>query len=118
MDAEDSVVRELTALRSLIAGEVQDGRREGLDAFRATLRRLFDRFDLVQWPMLPKGDTPDGVVYQGGGPMIERDGQPPYLLIPYVRPEAIDEDSDEPVFPAMKRTALSLSDSGANAFTR
>jgi site-specific DNA recombinase len=119
MDAEDSVLRELTAIRSLVAGEVQDGRRDGLDAFRATLRRLFDRFDLVQWPMFPKGDTPQAaVIFQGDGAMIERDGQPPYLLIPYVRPEAIDEHSDEPVFPAMKRTALALSDSGADGLGR
>jgi len=119
MDAEDSVLRELTAIRSLVAGEVQDGRREGLDAFRAALRRLFDRFALVQWPMFPQGEHPQGaVIFQGDGAMIERDGHPPYLLIPYVRPEAIDEHSDEPVFPAMKRTALALSDSGADGLGR
>ena len=78
----------------------------------ATLRRLFDHFELLQWPSLGKGSETGSVVFQGEAPTVERGGQT-FLLIPYVHPEALNLDADE--FPALKRSALALSGNGDNA---
>jgi hypothetical protein len=108
---ESVVFRELAAIRSVIAGEAQTGSREGVDAFRVALRRLFERFELVAWPGF--GSNPnvgtEAVVWQHQTPVVERDGQP-LVLLPHVRPEAVDWESDQADFPALKRVALSLRD--------
>jgi hypothetical protein len=48
IDAEGAVVGELTAIRAMVAGQVKDGEHQGIDSFRAALRRLFERFELAQ----------------------------------------------------------------------
>lgn len=48
-DAEDEIVQQLAQLRAAVAGDVNDA--EGLQAVRAVLKRLFDRF--VFHPELP-----------------------------------------------------------------
>lgn len=90
LDAESVVLREMTALRAMIAGEAQQN-SGSVDAFRATLRRLFGRFELA-----PPGSfwrataSADGVLWVGRtAPSVEL-GDQTYTLIPYVRAEAID----------------------------
>jgi site-specific DNA recombinase len=47
-DAEAAMVKELAALRQLVAGEVQAGRDGKLEQLRSVLRRLFDYFELTK----------------------------------------------------------------------
>jgi Recombinase zinc beta ribbon domain len=106
-DVEGVVLNELTAMRSLIVGDAQAGSREGVDSFRVALRRLFDHFELVPWGTFPSSNK-DSVIWQGDTPLNIESHK--LALIPYVRPEAIDWDSDQPEFPALRRVALSLRD--------
>jgi hypothetical protein len=107
IDVESVVLRELTAIRSLVVGDVQSSSREGLDSLRVALRRLFERFELVPWGAFPAGGE-GSVIWQGDTPLnIEAEK---LVLIPRVRPEAIDWDSDQAEFPALRRVALSLRD--------
>jgi DNA invertase Pin-like site-specific DNA recombinase/cell division protein FtsB len=119
LDVESVVLRELAGIRSMIAGEAQSRSRDGVEAFRAALRRLFDRFELVAWPGVgAPASGADAVVWQGSEPpTVERNGQV-LVLMPYVRPDAIDWHSDEPAFPALKRAALTLSANNSNPLAR
>jgi DNA invertase Pin-like site-specific DNA recombinase len=112
-DAEAAMLEELTAIRTQIAGEVQAGSREGLESFRAALRRLFVSFELVS-PAKPFGtgrhdetvwiwtpQTESEVLTVGNG----------YVIEPQIRNEAVDLSVDaEPGagWPALRRVALAL----------
>jgi site-specific DNA recombinase len=104
LDAEDTVMRELTLIRAAVAGQVKDG-QAGVDAFRAALMRLFARFEVVRFPGLGVGGLDGTVVHQGGAPVVQQDGQP-LFLVPHVRAEAIDWTSPEPDFPALRRAVM------------
>lgn len=112
-DAEAAIVEELTAIRAQVAGQAQAGSREGLDSFRATLRRLFTGFELVS-PTKPFGTGAlDGTVWtpqaeEGTVTVTVGSG---YVLEPHIRPEALDLGPDADFSagsPAIRRVALSL----------
>lgn len=89
IDINSAVLAHLTALRASILGEARDGSAGGVEAFRAALRRLFVGFDLVRFPSLGGGDT-EGVIWPQDRAIHVAD----YVLIPRVRPEALDFDSE------------------------
>jgi hypothetical protein len=109
IDVEGIVLSELTAIRSLIVGDAQASSREGVDAFRVALRRLFDHFELIEWPGFggPPSQATDSIIYQGQAPVVERGGHS-LVLLPHVRREAVDWEGDQTEFPALRRVALSL----------
>jgi hypothetical protein len=109
IDVEGIVLSELTALRSLIVGDAQASSREGVDAFRMALRRLFDHFELIEWPGFggPPSEATDSIIYQGQAPVVERGGHC-LVLLPHVRREVADWEGDQTEFPALRRVALSL----------
>jgi DNA invertase Pin-like site-specific DNA recombinase len=115
-DAKAVMREELARLRQTIAGEAEAASREGLQAFRVALRRLFAGFELIpldgpphQW--FGTGQF-SGQVWQGDGPpAVAHDGAT-YALLPYVRDGAMKplRDTDPDEWPALQRVALSLSD--------
>ncbi|HEX3803638.1 MAG TPA: recombinase family protein, partial [Solirubrobacteraceae bacterium] len=86
LDAELEIAKRLTAIRQAIAGEVA-GNTADLDAYRATLRRLFTGFVLMspkarEAPLLPLARQ-EGRCWETWPDMI--DG---YALAPFVREDA------------------------------
>ncbi len=116
-DAEAAIAEELTAMRQMVAGRVQEGSRAGLDSFRATLKRLFAGFELAS-PTRPFGS---GDLSRQGDKWSSADSDEStlkaeggyHLLLPVVRAEAVDlgpsADYSEG-FPAVRRSALALRD--------
>jgi hypothetical protein len=89
------VLRQLAELRRVIAGEVANA--STLDAIRAALTRLFERFELhridseaVEHPGL-HGD----LLVPGG-----------YVIVPHVRPQVIEGHVLDGLVPVLRRTAL------------
>lgn len=133
IDAESAVLEGLTTLRAMIGGEVREGSRESVDAFRAVLTRLFARFELlpcrtregrVVAPVRLGVAPEDGSVGSPHPslnlePEQEKDGTSiQYVLYPHVRPEAIrDLWDDETQFPALRRAALALRAYNAEGLT-
>ncbi len=105
VDVESVLVREMTALRAMVAGEVQDASRRGVDALRSALRRLFDHFELIVWPGFGMSDEKNSIVWGGEIPTVEGEDVT-MVLLPHVRPDVIETDAAE--FPAMRRVALDL----------
>jgi hypothetical protein len=69
------------------------GSREGLDAFRTALRRLFTGFELIPPGTLGVGSDLGGVIWPQ-----DRDVRAAgYVLVPHVRPEALNLDADQPL---------------------
>jgi site-specific DNA recombinase len=114
LDAESVLLDELTALRALVVGEVRDGSRASLDAFRVALRRLFTDFELVPAFGWGADGRDDAVIWQGD-PL---DAPAGYDLRPHVRADAIDWNDEGPTFPALKRAALALGRSDAVGLQR
>lgn len=114
IDAESAVLEQIAALRAMVVGEVRAGGREGIDAFRAALRRLFSGFELL-----------GGVRPFGSGLHDEESVAWPHddltvgdlTLYPHVREDAIEGWGDGD-FPALRRAALSLRESDANTLQR
>jgi hypothetical protein len=116
VDAEATVLQELTDLRALVVGDARDGSREGLQAFRAALRRLFVAFDLLGTPGRPFGATPpegeDALPFPHESLHMPASG---LSLLPRVRRDVIrDWWDEEAAFPALRRAALALRDSDHN----
>jgi site-specific DNA recombinase len=114
IDAETAVLEELAAMRQLVTGEAQERSREGVDAFRAALLRLFSCFELRTDShgfsfgiASPEGST-EWVSRDEARdvPTIKQDGRA-MSLIPHVRNEALR--LDDVTFPALHRAAMSLS---------
>jgi hypothetical protein len=104
VDAEAAVLAELAAMRELVVGHARERSAEALDALRAALLRLFDRFELVTHPLVLEAGADDPLIH----PTLLRGGEPDQWLRPYVRPDAITGWDDEARFPALRRAALSL----------
>lgn len=143
VDTETVVLEQIGALRAMLVGEVRAGGREGVDSFRAALRRLFASFDLVDWrygetPLLmdiePTGDMAEAIsgidletISDTDLEALEARGESAYsclhpaltleplmALIPRVRHDVIDDWPDGDGFPALRRAALALRDFDAN----
>jgi len=108
IDTEAAVLAELSTIRALVAGQAQQRSREGIDAFRAALLRLFERFELVTHPLVVFDGEP---VHCHSALSLPEDatGEPRQWLRPYVRPDAIAGWDSEAAFPALRRAALALS---------
>jgi DNA invertase Pin-like site-specific DNA recombinase len=113
-DAEQEVYEQLAAIRAQLAGEARHASEQSLPALRMTLHRLFAGFELVG-PSQPFGTGGlDGDVW---APQREDDDLRVghgYVLMPYVRAEALDTgpDADYRIgSPAVERGALPLHDS-------
>ena len=110
-DIEEALATELTALRQLIAGQVQEGSQSGLQSFRSVLKRVFVGFELAS----PAARFGSGVLSGqpwaddgSGGSLQAGDG---YWLIPYIQARAVDLAGGDGVgFPGVQRAALALHD--------
>lgn len=112
IDAETAVLAELSAIKAHILGQAREGERAGVQAFPTAIRRLFTGFELI--PRGTFGVGIEGIVCptQGRSRSIGVDG---YLLIPYVRPEALDWEPSRPW--AIRRIPLPLRGSDDNTFS-
>jgi site-specific DNA recombinase len=113
VDAETKVLEQLAALRASVVGEARDGAREGIDAFRAALRRLFSHFDLIVGCSFPSGSPPADTV-GWPHPDLTLTGDDVLTLYPHVRVDAIEGWGDGE-FPALRKAALALSGTDHNA---
>jgi DNA invertase Pin-like site-specific DNA recombinase len=112
-DVEKAIAEELTALRRIVAGQIQDGSGGDLAALRATLKRLFAGFELQEAGAFafPRGGL-------DGDRWIENDPEvgkllnvDRYSLQPVLRREAVDISLGarfEEGFPAVQRAPLVL----------
>jgi DNA invertase Pin-like site-specific DNA recombinase len=89
VDAEAAVIEELTAIRALVTGEARDGSRQGVDAFRAALRRLFSSFELLGGPRPYGSGVDDGESVAWPHDDLALDGGP-LALFPRIRRDAIE----------------------------
>jgi hypothetical protein len=106
VDAESVVLREMTAIRATIMGEARDGSAKGVEAFRTALRRLFIGFEMIPPGTLGAGVNLGGVIWpqdEERAASLAVDG---YVLIPHVRPEALEWDPEKPW--ALHRLALDV----------
>ena len=110
IDTEGAVLAELAAIRAMVAGDVTAGGHAGIDEVRVALRRLFTQFELIDPHVSGLGKGGAGLPWSRESPTIDQDGRG-YVLLPYVRDEALRWDAAE--FPALKRAALTLRDNGA-----
>jgi site-specific DNA recombinase len=106
-DVEANVLRLLAELRKVVAGEITDAAT--LDAIRAALIRLFERFELhriesaaVQHPGLHAD-----LLVPGG-----------YVLVPHVRPQAVEGHVLDGLVPVLQKTALPLPESVPETLTQ
>lgn len=106
-DVEANVLRQLAELRRVIVGEVRDAGT--LDAIRAALTRLFERFELhridsdaVQHPGLHSD-----LLVPGG-----------YVLVPHVRPQAVEGHVLDGLVPVLRKAALPLPESVPETLTQ
>lgn len=123
IDAESAVLEQIAALRAMVVGEVRAGGREGVDAFRAALRRQFAGFELLGGARpFGSGLGTQNPQPGGSGHFDESVGWPhpdltvscaPLTLYPRVREDVIDGWGDGE-FPALRRAALTLRESDAN----
>jgi len=120
VDSEAAMLDELTSIRQVIAGEAQAASADGVEPFRATLRRLFSAFELVS-PARPFGsEGTEGIPWVPTAPehQISADR---FVIAPHVRPEAADISLDADFsagFPALHRAAVALGGNKQNPFTR
>jgi hypothetical protein len=109
-DTEAVLADQLATIRRLIAGQAQAGSRDGLEALRVALRRLFVGFELLsreKWlgsgALSGQGVAADSVLTNAG-----------YALLPYVRAESVEWDNLDADawerWPAVRQAALTLSD--------
>lgn len=94
-DAEREALRQLAAIRAAIVGEVREA--EGVDAVRAALARMFERF------VLHRKDSPSAPTQLHAELAM---GAPGYLIEPVIRPEAIEHLSPETAAPILRREPL------------
>jgi hypothetical protein len=119
-DTDAVVTEELARIGQLVLGEIEEGSREGIESFRATLKRLFVGFELTS-PVKPFGaGVLQGQVWSEATPRGQEPDNPMmslgegYALLPVVRRDMIDSDgSHAEGFPAVRRAALSLRDNFA-----
>jgi len=118
IDVETAVLDELTSIRAMVAGQVKGD--DSVTAVRAALRRVFERFELVDWPGFGAGPPSGGAVVWQWGPALRLPGQKatrrtrgqlPLALVPYVRREVIDVSTESPV---VERVSLALRSNGGN----
>jgi site-specific DNA recombinase len=129
VDTEAAVLEQLAELRATIVGEVREGSREGVEAFRAALTRLFEPFVLLtavrhEGRLEVLGDEPDTRPGWYGFRIpddlwLEEDADGTrYVLSPVVRTDAVTSmPTAATEFPALKKAALALSGTDANSFT-
>lgn len=119
IDAESAVLEQIAALRAMVVGEVREGGRESVDAFRAALRRLFTGFELMTSER-PFGTRPDDDGIPWPHPDLNLGGGDEWMvLLPRLRRDAVVDWWDGEVeFPALRRAALTLRESNRNGFTR
>ncbi len=116
IDAETAVLEQIAALRAAVIGEVRAGGREGIDAFRAALRRLFSGFDLLSNAHpFGSGVRHDESVGWPHDDLNVGSGAEVLTLYPRIRKEAVQGWGHED-FPALRKAALSLSGTDADSF--
>lgn len=106
IDAEQSTLQHLTAIRNAVAGEVRDA--EGIDAARAAISRLFERFVLHPAVGAKLGPQKRGEPFEGPdrAPLLDVDG---YMIELWVREEVVEVW--EPLRLTLRRTPLGNGDS-------
>jgi hypothetical protein len=89
-----------------VVGEIRAGARDGIDAFRVALRRLFAGFELLG------GARPFGKGLRDadsvGWPHDALNLDDGLYLYPHIRDDVIKDWGDDGVFPTLRRVALSL----------
>jgi site-specific DNA recombinase len=115
IDIEAAVLEQIAELRAMVVGEIRDGGREGVNGFRAALRRLFNPFELADWRSSERamGTALDDRDYPCPHPDLRLG--PTMLLMPHVREDAITTWDDGAAFPALRRAALALRESNAQS---
>ena len=122
IDAKGALVYELAKLKATIIGEVHEGSREGIDAFRAALRRLFVKFE-ARYGKLPRmvqtsSGQLSGFPEPAEGSTIWQ-GIPPkagdLVLYPHLRSDVLDLNAAH--FPELLRTPLALRGSDYSTFS-
>lgn len=89
------MLAQLTELREMIMGDLREGGREGLKAFRAALRRVFVAFALIE-PYTPERGFSLGAAEIGGviWPQNRDVVAGGYVPVPHVRPQALNLDAE------------------------